>query len=329
MVFAISFMTITLNNVPVDEGDAVFIYDYYGYAKKKGTSTPIYGAVAKVFFTNGTLWKTDFTDSSGKYEFTFTQTDVDSNFILRVYKADVSPHWGPYFQQYTVTMGDRNLGTCYLWRTNNFVAWMIHQEYDSDGYPMPAVESDWNQLKTILQGEGFTVNYRKDLDTKNAFDYVMNEVDDSEGSNDVVFLSFYGHGTFDGSNSWVRTGRFYQVKDSYLNTKLNDLDSSRVMVFVHSCESGHFRTALAKSGRVVATPTDTDSDSLLYIYGTMQYAFLKDNGAGKPIDDDYGFPSVRYATTQDFISSGGGFYTGTASDYHWFALLPNTQWRYT
>jgi hypothetical protein len=129
MAFIVSSMAIALNNVPVTEGNAIATFDYYGYAKKKGTSAGIYGAVAKVFFTDGTLWKTDYTDSSGKFEFTFTQSDIGNCCILRVYKADVSPYWGPYFQQYTVTAGDRNLGTCYLWRTNNFKAWIVYDSY--------------------------------------------------------------------------------------------------------------------------------------------------------------------------------------------------------
>ena len=165
-------------------------------------------------------------------------------------------------------------------------------------------------LKSILSDD-FAFDARKMLvvqnakaaDVRNTFAQLKPQMD----ANNVLFVFFIGHGSFDGKESKFNlVGP--DIAASEYNTLLSSLPTKRVVVFNMASASGEFVKSLSAKGRIVITATKSGQETNATRFPGFFIAALKSPDADT---DQDGHTSVLEAfvyanrLTADFYTRAG------------------------
>ncbi len=132
----------------------------------------------------------------------------------------------------------------------------------------------------------------------NIQDAITGWLDSREDADDVVLFSFCGHGTqYSGheylcpydSSSYSYT---YDIRDTQLDSWLDQLESDKLVVTLDSCHSGGFISELSQGGRVVLASSgkyESSWESSALGHGIFSYYILQGFGNLEAVDanNDY------------------------------------------
>ena len=282
------------------------------YDETNGNS-PIEGARVRLYSPHHqTVLDTDYSDSNGAYDLSFT-TGSYSYAILHVtyedsYIYDEIVDIGGYFEEdlylnpvvkYAVIVGISD------YKALSDLSYC--DEDATDWYNHLVNNLDWDSDNIEVYGDGHTGNYPKysgkatEYNVKEALDWLVSEADDS----DIIAFITAGHGggDFEGSSylcMWDcddgEDGEDGALYDTELDDILEESDADKIFVFFDNCLSGGFGPELMS----------IDNSIHVYLVTTCTY-------------EGFGY---------DYDDQSNGFWTYYFLDYSWQdeCFAPLGQW---
>jgi len=243
------------------------------------SNAPIEGARVRLYSPNyQTVLDTDYTDSNGEYDLSFTTGSYSSAKLHVTYEDsyiyDETVEIGGYFEldlylnpvvKYAVIVGISDykaigdLSVC--------------DEDATDWYNHFVTDLNWDSDNIEVYGDGHSGDYPKysglatEYNVNQALDWLVSVADDS----DIIAFIFSGHGSGDGKGSsylcmWDclggEDGEDGNLYDTELDTILEASSADKIFILLDSCYSGGFGSELMSidnSIHVYLTTTCTEN----------------------------------------------------------------------
>ncbi|MCE7742019.1 MAG: hypothetical protein GOP50_06135 [Candidatus Heimdallarchaeota archaeon] len=280
---------------------------YYGSVDFTGrvtikTSEDAISGVAVKLLEDGVVKCTDTTDSNGNYSFTWT--------IVR-------------FKLYTMKIEKSGYRDQSTWAT--FPSSTHNKDFEIDGRVALFMWASDATNETVMEEygdylvdyEGFSdILYREDQEI---WEDSIDDVDDLETSDSLVFLYVIAHGDTTGGSDWANGGDSMvcqntedNMDDAILSSEFCDkiecLESENIIVIIESCDSGDFVFEYKK-------PSRASED--IFIIATTYYEHPDDYLAVMWFGDNYTYWD---ANDPPLYNSYGGafsyyFFDNLANDY--------------
>ena len=129
-------------------------------------------------------------------------------------------------------------------------------DYSGTANDLNYCDDDANDWTAFLQGKGYTVTKILDRSaTKTAIESAVNTLASRSVAGNTIFFVYSGHGY---QGNMITTDMYY-LSYTWLKNKFANSTSTKMGFTFDACNIGGFKTALAKTGRVVAVASGTNN----------------------------------------------------------------------
>lgn len=131
-------------------------------------------------------------------------------------------------------------------------------DYSGTANDLNYCDDDANDWAAFLQGKGYTVTKLLDRSaTKAAIESAINTLASRSISGNSIFFVYSGHGY---KGQMISTDMYY-LSYTWMKNKFANSTSTKMGFTLDACNIGYFKSALAKTGRVVAVASGNNNYS--------------------------------------------------------------------